>query len=491
MERTDFNTPAYFEIETLSPLHVGSGDSLRRDFDYLEFSGDRDEPKTIALMDHERILELIGPARVGEWVRHIDTGGSTMAFLRRFHKEFLPEDVGARLISYREQEEMVEFKPMITDAQGHPYLPGSSLKGAIRTALLAEGLRRNGKVSRELKLDGWKRDQVGKFFGTDMNLDLLRFLMPSDALFSKTRCLPVDILNKTHKGWQFKQQRDPLFLEVIPKNQIGHTRILFPHRLWEVLRLPQYAGHGIQTGRAYGLGNLLSLLHTHNMRLLNREINFWVQTERGPAEAGDYVNYLQSIATRASAFDPQQEALIRVGFATGFTSITGGWQEYCMGYSDFDSLMEGRQRGELPYPKTRKLAKGYIPFGYLRLRLVQEDKRLFPKPVERVSPPKEAVMDPTPVDPPVTDPEPPITHIGYTQDRLRKGLELIGEYSPQSRDQGALKTFKLLIQAPGSEQFVQLRYPADLIPGQRYKVRITNLDPRSSQVKAIEFRGTA
>lgn len=511
MERDDFHIIHHYEIETLSPLHIGSGDSLRRDFDYLEFQNESGGNKTIALLDHEKVLRIVGESGVGEWVQQIDAGRSTRDWLRRYKSDLNAAHISLREIEYRESERMQEFKPMITDAHGLPYLPGSSLKGAIRTALLAVGLRKAGKISQDLGVDIWRWDGVGKFFGQDMNLDLLRFVAPSDALFSKTRCLPVDLLNKTRKGWTWKQQNEKQFLEVIPKGQRSHTRILYPKRLFEVMQDPRYAGHRVEVRRAYGHGAILRALHEHNLHLLRLELDFWDKQERNPAEAGEYCEYLKGILDRAKGFDPSQEALVRVGFATGWTSITGGWQEYCMGYGDFEDLMYMRKRAGLPYPKTRKLAKGYIPFGYFCLRHVEGDRRFFPKPqaimINAPMPdqPRASGVS-TGLEAPVIDVPPPLQPSGdevfvaqpqaetesrYTEanDRLRRGQELVATYSPQPGEKAPLKTFKLLIGGPGQEQFVQLSYRADLPPGQYCKVRITDLDQRSGQVRTIEFRG--
>ncbi|MFN8394021.1 MAG: RAMP superfamily CRISPR-associated protein [Bacteroidia bacterium] len=127
MERDDFNIIHHYEIETLSPLHIGSGDSLRRDFDYLEFSNAGGNSKTIALLDHEKVLRIVGEGRIGEWVQQINAGYPTLKWLSRYQSNLNSTLVSLREIEYREPENMPEFKTMITDAHGLPYLPGSSL----------------------------------------------------------------------------------------------------------------------------------------------------------------------------------------------------------------------------------------------------------------------------------------------------------------------------------------------------------------------------
>ncbi|MFN8394020.1 MAG: hypothetical protein U0176_05030 [Bacteroidia bacterium] len=131
---------------------------------------------------------------------------------------------------------------------------------------------------------------------------------------------------------------------------------------------PRYAGHGVKVQRAYGHAMMLHTLHEHNLRLLQQELDFWENKERNPAEAAEYCEYLKGILGRAAKFNPENEALVRVGFATGWTSITGGWQESCMGYGDFDKLMEGsRKRGRLALSQDPQARQTLYP---LRLPLL-------------------------------------------------------------------------------------------------------------------------
>jgi CRISPR-associated protein Csm5 len=484
MEEKQFNEIHFLEIETLSPVHVGSGNRLKRDFEYLEFPApNRDGPRIAAITDLEKVLNVLGEKRIPQWLTAIDRGESTLNLLRQVNPAIRPLDISSRLVEFAfSDRRMFEFKEMILDGDGHPYIPGSSLKGAFRTALLAEGLRAKGREFR-MNLDAWK-GKVNRFFGKDMNTEVMRFLMPSDTTFYKTQCLAIDILNQYHDGWGIKETRDSLFVEAIPAGARGYSRLVLPRVLFKELDKTHDAqgkarDHGILPKHAPRWPQLLRSTHDHNLRLLRKEIAFW-NSEKNPAIVGAYVEQLSRILEKAERFDPEKEALMRLGFATGWKSITGEWQEDCMHHEDFKELMRKLNPTPFAYPKTRKLALCEQPLGYLRVRQCEKDLRFVPRP-------RKSGDLPTPLPPPVQNIPVPVSP-QYHPGPFRKGTEVEAEYCPQPKDQGAMKTFKLLMWEPGREQMVALRYPAALPAGQRVRVRINDIDAKTSVVRAIEFR---
>ncbi len=482
MEETQFNEVHYLEIETLSPVHVGSGNRLKRDFEYLEFPPtDGNRRKVAAVTDLGKVLGILGEGRIPQWLTVIDRGESTLNLLRQVRPSIRPADISSRLVQFAfDDRRMFEFKEMILNGDGLPYIPGSSLKGAFRTALLAEGLQAKGRGFRT-SLSDWKA-KVDKFFGADMNTEVMRFLIPSDANFVQTECLAIDILNRYHDGWGVKETKDPLFVEAIPAGAKGFTRLVLPKVLFKELEKThdQYGkqrSHGIFPRNAPQWPQVLRTTHAHNLRLLRKEIAFWA-SESNPAIAGDYIERLQKILEKAERFDPEKEALMRLGFATGWKSITGEWQEDCMHPADFKDLMLRLNPTPFAYPKTRKLAHCEQPLGYLRIRHCEEDGRK----VRRKN------GGDTPF-PPIGDPPPPVQPPKYHAGPFRKGVEVEAEYCPQAKDQGAMKTFKLFLLEPGKEQLVLLPYRTELVIGQRVKVRINDIDAKTGVIRSIEMRG--
>lgn len=111
-------------VELLSPLHIGSGRAdLVYDYDFV-MEGDR-----ILVMDIDKVLEAVpegalrqpGEPTISRLLRSPQQRGACVAYSLRFRGAGPPSPQSLR-----------EY---IKDGFGRPYLPGSSLKGAIRTAL--------------------------------------------------------------------------------------------------------------------------------------------------------------------------------------------------------------------------------------------------------------------------------------------------------------------------------------------------------------------
>ena len=124
-------------LMTLSPLHVGTGRELLRDYDYAVHQG------RSWRIDEDALLEAALDPGAERW---------DDSLLRRPAAELLrPEDYrpDAPLFRYvaqgmpRSGQKGAQLREQIKDAWDRPYLPGASLKGALRTALFDHALAQN------------------------------------------------------------------------------------------------------------------------------------------------------------------------------------------------------------------------------------------------------------------------------------------------------------------------------------------------------------
>lgn len=123
-----------YELTTLSPVHVGTGTTLMH-FDAVYTEGiwsriDLDRVLTRPDVDARVLARDMGQShfRWSNWLRDVKI---PLAEARAYALP-CPQDPGE-----------VGVREAIKDAHGRPYLPGSSIKGAIRTALLWYLLRNN------------------------------------------------------------------------------------------------------------------------------------------------------------------------------------------------------------------------------------------------------------------------------------------------------------------------------------------------------------
>jgi CRISPR-associated protein Csm5 len=165
-------------ITLLSPLHIGSGRELLRDYDYVTHGGKTWVIDAAAMLDH-----FVGPQ--GELDSRI-IGRPAAELLK--DQDFVEGSPSFRYVlpgQPRAQGAGAVLREQYKDGRDQPYIPGSSLKGSLRTILLWHGFR-----SAKLSLDvnalsdsrSWTAQPIERrLFGSDPNHDLLRGLLVADS----------------------------------------------------------------------------------------------------------------------------------------------------------------------------------------------------------------------------------------------------------------------------------------------------------------------
>ncbi len=134
-------------LTTLTPVHVGSGQKLLRNFDFVVQNGQ------IGFLDLNKILEKLGIERLPQLTAEIDkknVSSFLIRLCRTLHSEICLRTVKTNgAISANTTELKEQFKTAIKG----PCIPGSSLKGSIRTTMvsyLTDAERNNETIQREL-----------------------------------------------------------------------------------------------------------------------------------------------------------------------------------------------------------------------------------------------------------------------------------------------------------------------------------------------------
>lgn len=189
----------------LTPVHVGDGTEMRLD-EYLletprrearrfdEYGEEIEEaaqqgPPVLCRFDQARAMRAMRPAQRSAFQQALDAGklGEAARLLREAGQGAIVERIPMSGRSAAELQAALE-NPMLRSGQvkpflrsgGRPYIPGSSLKGAFRTALASAALPRDRAPA-----GGWTHETaLAAAFGLDPQdtaTDPLRFLHVSDA----------------------------------------------------------------------------------------------------------------------------------------------------------------------------------------------------------------------------------------------------------------------------------------------------------------------
>lgn len=370
------------KLETLTAVHVGSGTKLSNKTEFIS------EGDYVHVIDERKVLELIGSDHVREWVTSIGEDGDIKQLVKRFAPNAKPADYSLRQLDrYADVKDDDTLKECIHDGCGHPYIPGSSLKGAIRTAVLAE-VAENAKIPEDKlknKYGKYSAEAVEqKMFGEDPNRDVFRFLQIGDAFFEpgcEAAIRLVMYLNITQRDdLVTTRDRKPQLAEVIWDGE-SEFRLTINRRGYQLAEKGTEKDGKVFKMQAMPawLASEKALLQTcnkHTIKLLKREIEFWESVSEEMTGADDYIDKLKDMLEYAKDCEGQPACVLRLGHAVGWDFITGGWSRRFSCFEEgHNTIVDAARPGNFKYsgydfPKSRRLdAEEGDMLGFVRLTL--------------------------------------------------------------------------------------------------------------------------
>lgn len=377
-------------LELLSDVHIGTGTELVRDFDWIA-PGDG----WVYVAHGDRLMEeLFDRAEAdGRDMRQVAKAlaGSTLTSLYREMKWLTAADFTADspLFRYRLQGNpaTANIREQIKDVYGRPYLPGSSLKGALRTALAVA-------AAEELKPDltrleysrSWAARPVeGRLFGRDPNHDLLRALQVGDSapvaashlVLRRAHIYPT--ATSTYRGQSRGLDVD---VEALGRGTVIELPIHAPTELLAdrgtAFDRRRHAELSDWESRAPWLERLARTGKKQSVALLTEEANFF--RERDKAEVAEAQQFLGRLVQQFQQLGPNEFFLV-LGWG-------GGWHTKTLNQvlkrdpklmADLVSRYRMNRTGTIkpgaPFPKSRhllrnRLGKAGPPLGWVKVTLV-------------------------------------------------------------------------------------------------------------------------
>lgn len=367
------------KLKTLTPLHIGSGRELARDVEFIELNNE------IGVIDEKKTLEIIGEENIGIWVAKIEKQEPLLDYLKMRKPDVSLKDVCKYTMPlFANNFRMVRaLKEQLHDGMGRPLIPGSSIKGAIRTALLnilLQQLNHNWKGSElKNKWDKFSDKEIqSRIFGGDPNHDFMRFVKTGDALFTNSDLIALSVLSLNYLFEHTK--RDEKFLqltEALGAEAETTFRMKLDLDLWQKNieykeirnKIPDFLKD---------LPSLFKLLNGFTVELLQSEIDFW-EEDKNLKPVEDYIqecDKLLKICRKCS----EKEAVLRLGHGSGWLFMTGGWVKNPAFINDqgrdnlYDKIIDKTRPANFRYkehffPKTRRMDEDGELMGFVKLSI--------------------------------------------------------------------------------------------------------------------------
>jgi CRISPR/Cas system CSM-associated protein Csm5 (group 7 of RAMP superfamily) len=367
-------------MEVLTPLHVGAG--AEKDWvQGCDFVVDN---------NHVKILNL---KKVSQFVDNSDLSNALMNKDDAFLKSKLADNLNKCV----ENEFCVNFfgkndiKTFIKNGlTNNPIVPGSSVKGAIRSIMVDYLLDEHSKKSKKLNEDVlFGKASVGE--------SLFRFIKVADAEFEKTDLVNTKIFNlksSTTGGWKhdrnrttdkFKTEGFNSFYEVIGRSQkstlsLSFADVAFQNYAYKIKSFSELKTKLIDTDISF----LFGLINKHTKNYLEKEKVFFVKyaTDKTELIVRNIDFLLNEIPTDG------KYCILKIAAGSGFHSITGDWQfdDYSIDelsykeekWGKVKTVSRGMQQGNKS-AKSRKIAisgeNDFSLMGFIKLTVL-DDKML-------------------------------------------------------------------------------------------------------------------
>ncbi len=362
-------------MEVLTPLHIGAG----AEKDWVLGSDFIVEDEKVKVLNINKVASVIGVENL------------TNALLKKDDK-FLKNKLAGNLNDCVEKEFYVIFsgsndiKTFIKNGlTNKPIVPGSSVKGALRSIVLENLFTKNQIIG---ALDRGKINERSLFGQADKGDELFRFIKISDASFSDTKLCNTKIFNLSSTedgGWKhgnytnnnYKPEGFNTFYEIIPVSSksvisLSIAEIAFKNYAEKVAPFSKEKERFIKSS----IHDLFRIINQHSKNYLEKEKSFFEKYN----QADNTDKIIDSIDNLLELINQARDkyCILKMAAGSGFHAITGDWQ-----FDDYsiDSIDGGdRNRGKLNGKKSAKSRKIAIHdgkfelMGFVKLSLATDEE---------------------------------------------------------------------------------------------------------------------
>jgi len=364
------NRKYHIEIEVLSPLAIGAG--AEKDI-VMGVDAIYDEKlKKLYCLNTQKLLQSgFKPDELSKFYLTKDSKYLLSKIVNNIEK------VSDRVfdLDFSSDNNVKSF--IRNELSGNPIIPGSSLKGAIRSVLY--------------KYLGGKTKIGDDVFGkADRGDEFMRFIKLSDAEFDNTEIVNTKIFNlykdvdnsNWKGGWKhggketngkFKNNGINSLYEILSENSTSIGNISISEKAFNNISSHIKLNLKERIVKSNGIFELFTIINEHTQEYIKKEIAFFEKYSN--SETVNIIKNLNSILKVIN--NSSDSCVLKMSAGAGFHSITGDWQhdDYSVGGFSYDLksyINYGKKTA-----KSRKIAitqNGFELMGFVKLRILTEQE---------------------------------------------------------------------------------------------------------------------
>lgn len=376
MKAEDTITKSTVAIEILTPTHIGgaSENHWQQGIDFISENG------KVWILDFKKLSTAVPIENLTLAFARSDQNITLEKLLQNKN----PNQLSAKSFDFSGVSREIK-RHIFNGLDGLPYIPGSSLKGAVASVLL-------NFFFKQLKIKPEKKDPTYELLGS-FDTSIMRFLQFTDGYFDDSRLFNTKIFNlfkhndnNWEGGWKhssrtgtnqdFNDKEFTTIYECLPPGQTTEMMISFKKNVAAQLYKMDSTQPLIKTPPAHTqkwitnnpVKELINIINDHTRSYLEKEIAFF-EEYKFDARSKSALNKLASLLHSVNQLNPDKECILRLAAGSGFHSITGDWQ-----FDDHINTGE-HTSGKRKY-KSRKLAfegTDCQTMGFIKLTFLSEE----------------------------------------------------------------------------------------------------------------------
>lgn len=362
-----------YTVQALTPVHIGCGKSYVQHFDFIQ------DGQKVRVFDHNRLFAQV--EGLGEQAISALTAALEKEDVAGFVKEYKVNLDDALRHSFslpNHTHTPRDIRQYIRDGMGRPIIPGSSLKGLFRSAILS-GLvgeqgqdlveRCSGNLLRQEKINPKFADATltRELFGRDAKFNLMRSLAVTDCTLepSAVRVEPAVVTRLVGGGTTFAPKNWKIWIEGLRPGANATGQVSFDMYLQrEAQDKEQFAFKAILT-----LEWLVEALRLRTRSFLEKELVFLDDKRGNDAEA--LKQFYARMQREIDRLAPN-EAIAQFAWGSGWKGMTGEVLGPELSFrADIRNLLKLAPKYlGFPFPKSRRLidkAHGAEPIGWVKI----------------------------------------------------------------------------------------------------------------------------
>jgi CRISPR-associated protein Csm5 len=300
-------------ITGLSPLYIGSGETYSQ-LDYIH------DDNKIYIIDFDKILTEVPMEMIEDLTNEIAENfknniwdGDVKEFLSHYSidwREFIEKDYD--LVGSIKKNEINQF----IKTGEKIYVPGSSVKGAIRTAILFEIVKthpdkRSDIVNNMLQFHNYRDRNVQQLIQSDGKTDLLRALQVSDLTVrnaqERTKVAESNVYHLQNKEFTI-----PIFNEVLYNGFVAEGTIKLNEQL-------ATSKHVISNHFDLQKDRIIQAANNFSRDIIKFERSVFSQQANSHLER--ITTFYETLEDQLNNLDPS-ECILRLGQGSGFLAMT-------------------------------------------------------------------------------------------------------------------------------------------------------------------------